>query len=262
MLVAPRVRVLLAPNPSLMTGPGTNTYLIGEHEVAVVDPGPDLPAHVEAILAAVAETGGRIVASLATHAHPDHLPAAFRLRERTGAPILAHADVPGIDRALDDGAEVALGAERVTAYATPGHAREHLCFWLAADRLLFAGDLVAGVGTVVLDEQPGSLTRYLASLQRMQALGPSTLLPGHGPAVADGQAKLAEYSRHRAERDQQILSALDHGPASVETLVTQIYADTPAALHPLAARNVRAHLERLAEVGQVVRTGGRWALLP
>lgn len=262
MLVAPAVHRLLAPNPSPMTGPGTNTYLIGQDEIAVVDPGPALPEHVEAILAAAAMVGGRITASLVTHAHQDHLPAAALLRDRTGAPILAHRDVSGVDRPLANGEEIIVGSLLLTAHETPGHASEHLCFWIESERLLFTGDLIAGAGTVVLADAHGSLAGYLASLQRMAALGPSTILPGHGPVVRDGLAKIREYQAHRAQRDRQILEALRHGPATIDRLVRRLYAGTPPSLYPMAARNVGAHLERLAENGQVTTENGHWRLFP
>lgn len=260
-MVAPRVRRVLAPNPSFLTGQGTNTYLIGTRQVVVVDPGPDIPAHADAIVAAAAESGGRIVALLLTHGHPDHLGAAALLKERTGAPILGHVALPGVDRPLRDGDEIVLGDETIRAYDTLGHADDHLAYWLADDRLLFAGDLIAGTGTVVLSRAPGSLTRYLASLQRMHDLGPMTILPGHGPVVMDGRVKIKEYLEHRATRESQILDALLGGPATVERLVQRIYVETPRELYAMAAHNVQAHLEHLAALGRVVANGAEWRLV-
>ncbi|MGH2461469.1 MAG: MBL fold metallo-hydrolase [Chloroflexota bacterium] len=260
MLVAPGVRRLLAPNPSPLTGDGTNTYLVGDREVAVIDPGPALAPHLEAILAEVASCQGHIAALLVSHAHQDHLPAAYLLRERTGAPILAHASIPGHDRALVDGEPATAGSADFIAFETPGHAREHLCFWLEAPRLLFTGDLVAGAGTVVLSEGAGALAAYLSSLRRMAALGRSTILPGHGPVVPDGLGRIEEYLTHRADRDRQILKILRDGPASVDTLVRRIYRETPPTLRAMATRNVRAHLERLADQGNVKAQGNVWSL--
>jgi glyoxylase-like metal-dependent hydrolase (beta-lactamase superfamily II) len=262
VLVAPRVHRLVAPNPSLMTGPGTNTYLIGERAVAVVDAGPDLPEHVAAILAAVAESGGQVAALLVTHGHSDHLPATYHLKERTGAPIWGHPSIGVADHPLRDGEAVEVGDLRLVAFETPGHAADHLCFWLDAERLLFSGDLVAGQGTVVLSRAPGSLTHYLASLNRMRDLGPQTILPGHGPIVADGQAKLQEYLDHRAMRSRQILEVLKAGPASVDTIVERLYVGTPSDLRPMAARNVLTHLEHLESRGSVASAGSIWALRP
>ena len=260
MQVAPGVRHLLAPNPSFMTGRGTNTYLIGEREVTVVDPGPDLPEHVEAILHEVTEAGGRITRLLVTHGHSDHLPGAYRLRERTGAPICGHPSLPGVDRPLSDGETVATEGGPLVALETPGHADDHLCFWREGDRLLFSGDLVVGVGTVVLSQTAGSLTRYLASLHRMLDLAPQTILPGHGPVVTDARAKLQEYLDHRALRERQLVDALQLGPASIDELVQRVYYETPPALYRMAARNVQAHLEHLAAQGRATTDGKLWRL--
>lgn len=260
MLVAPGVRRALAPNSSAMTGPGTNTYLVGGREVSVVDPGPDLPGHVDAILDAVAANGGQVSALLVTHGHPDHLPAAYRLRRLLNRPIYGHPAVPEIDRPLADGTTVVAGDVALTVLETPGHAADHVCFWIETDRLLFSGDLISGAGTVVLGEERGSLARYLASLKRVEALGPSTILPGHGPVLPDGLAKIREYLAHRAERDRQIIDALCRGPLRVEQLVERLYQETPRGLYPMAARNVRAHLEKLAAEGVVNAQDGVWTL--
>jgi len=258
MLVEPEVRTLLAPNPSPMTGPGTNTYLIGRGEVLVVDPGPDLAPHLTAIREAT--NGERIVAVLVTHGHPDHAPAAFALRDELDVAVLGHPSVPDIDRSLADGEVLSVGAAQFIVYHTPGHAEDHLCLWNPAERVLFTGDLIAGVGTVVLSDEPGALTRYLASLNRMLALGPSLLLPGHGPPVPDAEAKIQTYLAHRAMREEQILTALRSVPASVDTLVARLYPDTPAPLLPMAARNVHAHLEHLEGQGRVRRADGGWEM--
>lgn len=262
VLVAPHIRLVPAPNPSPLTGLGTNTYLIGEREVVVVDPGPDISEHVEATLDVIRRLAGRIAALLVTHGHRDHLPAAYRLRERTAAPILAHQAIPEVDRPLENGDEVVFDSCQITAYETPGHSNDHLCFWMSAERLLFAGDLVAGSGTIVLSDTPGSLTQYLASLETMLGLDPLTILPGHGPMVPDGPAKIQEYLTHRARRERQIMEVLRHGPATVEALVRRLYVDIEPELYPLAARNVGAHLDLLARKRQVTSRDGKWALSP
>lgn len=259
-VVAPGVRRVVAPNPSPMTGDGTNTYILGEGRVAVIDPGPDLSEHVETVLAATRREQARLVAILVTHAHPDHLPAAYKLREHSGARIFAHPSVPGIDRPLVDGDHVDSGHARLQVYETPGHAPDHLCFWHHTARVLFSGDLVAGKGTVVLGEERDALVHYLNSLDRMAALAPMMILPGHGPVVEDGAAKLFEYLEHRAERDRQILAALRDGPAEIDALVGRIYTGTDQHLLPLAARNVRAHLYRLEVTGRVHEIAGAWSL--
>src|SRR5205085_1145149 len=144
--------------------------LLGDGDLIVVDAGPDLPAHLDALAA-----GGRIVAQLVTHGHSDHLPGAIRLREQVGAPIWGHADLNGVDHPLADGDEVDLAGWRLRALATPGHAADHLCFWVEDRRLLFTGDLIAGAGTIVLSDVPNALGLYLDSLAKVGALGPSTL---------------------------------------------------------------------------------------
>ena len=256
-MVAPGVRRLVAPNPGPMTGEGTNTYVFGEVEVAVVDPGPDDERHVEAIVAAL-PPGAAAVTIFLTHGHADHIAAVPALRERIDAAVFAHDWLPGVDRVLGHGDRVKLGGGVVEAIATPGHADDHLCFWLPDRRLLFSGDLVVGSGTVVLSETTGALGRYLGSLERLRRLAPFTLLPGHGPVVTDGAAKVAEYVAHRAAREGAIAAALEGGAALVEEIVARVYAETPAELRAMAARNVRAHLERLVELGRASEQGGRW----
>jgi glyoxylase-like metal-dependent hydrolase (beta-lactamase superfamily II) len=245
-----------------MTGSGTNTYLVddGAGALAVIDPGPDDARHVQAIVEA-AERRGWIQAVLVTHRHVDHLPAATPLCRLSGAPLVGHADLPGVQRAVADG-EMAFGNLR--ALATPGHTRESLCFWDSAEGDLFTGDLVAGLGTVVLDDQPGALADYLGSLDRLLALSPRRLYPGHGPIVEDARAKLTEYVDHRRQRLQQVLEALaTHSPATVDQLVSAIYADVPASLAAMAGRNVRANLEKLESERRVTPVGAdQWQLIP
>jgi glyoxylase-like metal-dependent hydrolase (beta-lactamase superfamily II) len=258
----PRITRLLAPNPSASTLTGTNTYLLdADGVVAVVDPGPDDATHLRAVLDA-AEPLGRVKAVLVTHGHADHLPAAVPLAAATGAPFVGHANLAGVQRPLADGETLAVGpALTITAVDTPGHTDDSLCYWEPAIRALFTGDLVAGSGSLVVDDRPGGLARSLASLRRLQSLGPCAIYPGHGPVVDAGQAKLTEYLAHRAEREQQILAVLGHGPQSAETIVGVVYPDLPPALLGHAARNVRAHLGKLADEGRVVSDpDGRWRL--
>ena len=242
-----------------MTLTGTNTYLVGDGEgrLAAIDPGPDEPRHVEAVLRAAAPLG-TLTTVLVTHRHLDHLPAALPLCRATGATLVGHADLPGVQHAVRDG-ETAFGSLR--ALATPGHTRESLCFWDPTHGALFTGDLVAGTGTVVVDDEPGALADYLDSLERLLALEPRTIYPGHGPIVDNAPGKLREYLDHRHERLRQVVEALgSRGPSSVGDLVSAIYTDEPPGLVPMAARNVRANLEKLASDGAVVERGGRWQL--
>jgi hydroxyacylglutathione hydrolase len=242
-----------------MTLTGTNTYLIGDGagNLAVVDPGPDdLPQHLDAVLGR-ARALGRITTVIVTHRHLDHLPAATPLCRETGALIVGHPDLPGVQRPLADG-DAAFGD--LVALHTFGHTRDSVSLWGASDGTLFTGDLVLGTGTAVLDEARGALTDYMASLERLLALEPRTIYPGHGPIVADGLAKLTEYRNHRRMRVQQVLDALAaRGPSTPDELAAAIYTEVPAHLLPMAARNVRANLEMLAAHDQVATTAdGRW----
>jgi glyoxylase-like metal-dependent hydrolase (beta-lactamase superfamily II) len=243
-----------------MTLSGTNTYVVADTagHVAVIDPGPDDPRHLEAI-AQAAESLGRVTAVLVTHRHLDHLPAAQPVCERTGATLSGHAALPGVQKHLADG-DVAFGALR--ALETPGHTRESLCFWDPDEGALFTGDLVVGMGTVIVDDEPGGLSQYMASLDRLIGLRPRTIYPGHGPIVEDAVGKLTEYREHRRQRERQIVDVLaTRGAASVEELVLAIYTDVPANLAAMAARNVRAHLDKLASEGAAFATAGdRWQL--
>jgi glyoxylase-like metal-dependent hydrolase (beta-lactamase superfamily II) len=257
-MVAPSIRRVLAPNPSYMTLQGTNTYLIGRAELAVIDPGPDLPEHLEAILS---EAGAApIRAILVTHHHSDHLPAALPLAARTGAPLYGHADLPGVQRALADGETVAIDDFELRAVATPGHTPEHLCYQLEEARIVFSGDHIIGSGTVVVGSAEGALIDYLASLRRLQAIAPLRVLPGHGPAIENPTAKIQEYLDHRQLREDQILAALAVGARSVEELRVAIYPDVPAALAWAAENNVRTHLLKLRAEQRAVERDERWRL--
>jgi glyoxylase-like metal-dependent hydrolase (beta-lactamase superfamily II) len=242
-----------------MTLTGTNTYLVGGDTLAVIDPGPDMPEHLDAIVAAV-EARGMLAVSLVTHHHDDHLPAARRLRERLGVPIAGHADLPGVDRPLRHEELIALPGATLRTIETPGHTDDHVCFFLEEERALFSGDLIAGTGTVVVGAGRPDLARYLASLELVGTLVPRVILPGHGPIVSDAAAKVREYTAHRLGRECQVLAELAGGGRTVEQLVATIYADVRPDLHPAAARNVRSHLWKLEAEGRAVEQDGVWAL--
>ncbi|WP_413875492.1 MBL fold metallo-hydrolase [Albidovulum sp.] len=268
--VAPGLRVVLAPNPSVMTLHGTNSYILGEGRVAVIDPGPDDPAHLAALLAAL-RPGERIGQILVTHAHLDHSPLARPLARLTGAPVLAFgpatagrsatmerlaalgaiAGGEGVDAGfapdirLADGEIVEGAGWRVRALHTPGHFGNHLSFvWEDA---VFAGDHVMGWATSLISPPDGDMGAYMASLDRLAALGAARLYSGHGDPVVDPSARIADLAAHRRAREATILAALGCGPADAPTLACAIYTETPAALMPAAARNVLAHLIDLAE---------------
>ena len=255
-----QIELVLAPNPGPMTLTGTNTWLLVSDaaEVAVIDPGPDIPEHIDAVFER-ATAMGRVSTVLVTHRHGDHLPAAKPLCERTGATLLGHPDLPGVQRGVADN-EAVFGAVR--ALATPGHTRESMCFWHPGDGTVFTGDLVAGTGTVIVDDTPGALAAYVASLERLLTLAPRVIYPGHGPVVPDAMAKLREYVAHRRMREQQVVAALsDNGASTIDSLVSRIYPEVAPNLQPMAARNVRACLDKLESESRVRADGAAWTLI-
>jgi glyoxylase-like metal-dependent hydrolase (beta-lactamase superfamily II) len=272
--LAPGLRRILAPNPSPMTFRGTNTYLLGNTELAVIDPGPADDAHLEAILAAL-RPGQRISHILVTHAHRDHSGLAPALAACCGAPVLGYGPAgsgrsavmqalaetgavsggEGVDTAyepshiLADGAIVEGAGWRIEALHLPGHMADHLGF--AWHGMLFSGDLVMGWASSLISPPDGDLTAFMASLARLQARDWTAFHPGHGAPVADPAARVEALVAHRRTRSDAILSALADGAADAETLARRVYTDLAPALLPAAVRNVLAHLIALQGTGQV-----------
>lgn len=250
------VELILAPNPSLMTGPGTNSYFVsdGTAESVAIDPGPDILGHLTRI-ADAAKAHGRLTAILITHGHPDHVEGAAHLRELTGAPVLAWSreGSPAADQTLADDATIPVGGRVLRTLHTPGHRFDHLCFLLEDAATVFAGDLVAGSGTVVIAPPEGDLLDYLTSLRRLRALDLRQILPAHGPSVDAPNALLDYYIQHRMEREEQVVAKLDSGAATIPTLVAKIYADVDPQLHPVAALSIEAHLLKLQREGRAQR---------
>jgi glyoxylase-like metal-dependent hydrolase (beta-lactamase superfamily II) len=266
--IEPGIARLLAHNPSPFTFTGTQSYLVGEAEVAVIDPGPDLPDHVEAILAALG--GRRLVAIACTHTHRDHSPASRALAAATGAPIIgcaalslesvgprADASFDGDyrpDRVLGDGEAITVDGHALTAVATPGHTYNHLCF--AYRGALFSGDHVMGWSTSVVVPPDGDMGDYMASLDKLRARDDRIYYPAHGPAVEKPQQLVRGMMGHRLQRERQILKRLREGDRSVAEIVAAAYPGLDPRLVGAAAGSVTAHLLDLRRRGLVVRGEG------
>lgn len=227
----PEVGRIVAPNPGPMTLEGTNTYLYGVGPCVVIDPGPDIEAHLNAIRAAAEERGG-IGLVLLTHGHGDHADGAGRL----GVDVVQPAD-----------GEEHLG---LRAIATPGHAPDHVCL-MTDDGVCFSGDLVLGTGSTFVPPDGGSLAAYMDSLRRMQEETIELIAPGHGPWITDPAAKLAEYVEHRELRERRLLAALERGERSREALLAEAWNDVPPELREAAAMVMDAHLDKLAAEGKL-----------
>jgi len=264
--LAPGLRRVTAPNASFMTGPGTNSYILGAGEdVAIVDPGPDTEAHVETLLA---ETGGRVRTILVTHTHPDHSPAAAILKEKTGARLLGMRPPPlplqdqsfRPDRVLAHGERIEAGGVAIKVLHTPGHASNHLCYLMEAERILLTGDHVMQGSTVVINPPDGDMTEYLASLKLLLREEIDYFAPGHGFLVGAPQDMVETLVRHRLLREAKTLNALKAAPAStLEALVPRVYDDVSADRHPVAARSLLAHLIKLKTDGRAMEADGRWS---
>ncbi len=263
--LAPGVRRLVAPNPSLMTGPGTNTYLLGEAEITVLDPGPAMPGHVAAIIAAA---GAPIRQIVVTHTHPDHSPAVRLLAGRTAAERIGLPAPKGPhqdrtfrpDRTPADGEKIAIGESWLEAVYTPGHASNHVCYRHAALDWLFTGDHVIEGSTVVIDPPDGNMQAYLDSLARCRDLDCAALAPGHGDLIREPRRVIDWIIAHRLEREARVVAALRRHPGqTLSGLVPKVYADVAPRLYPVAERSLLAHLEKLAGEGRARQhDDGRW----
>lgn len=270
--VSPLVRRLLAPNPSPFTYTGTQTYLVGRGTVAVIDPGPDLAAHVEAILAATRAEA--VAAIVCTHTHRDHSPASRPLAEATGAPIVGCAPLaiddegPRADaafdfdyapeRALADGGRIEGDGWTLEAVATPGHTSNHLCFALPEEKALFTGDHVMGWSTTVVSPPDGDMTDYLRSLDRLLGRDDAAYYPAHGPAVDKPRSHVRALLAHRRMREKQILAQLEAGEGRIHLMVEKMYREIDPRLHPAAARSVLAHLVDMERRGLAHAEGETW----
>ena len=267
--VSPLIRRVIANNPGPFTFTGTGVYIIGRGEVAVIDPGPDLPEHLDALLAAT--KGETVRAILTTHTHADHSPLARPLAERTGATIYGRA-APGADEAaikleeahdalfrpdvaVADGQTISGPGWTLEAMTTPGHASNHVCYALREENAIFSGDHVMGWSTTVISPPDGDMTAYYASLGKVMAGDFRALWPTHGPPVTDPEPFLNAYLNHRLRREQAILAVLARGPATVASLVAEVYVGLDPRLRNAAASSVLAHLLHLVRKGEVVSDG-------
>jgi glyoxylase-like metal-dependent hydrolase (beta-lactamase superfamily II) len=255
------LRRITAPNPGVMTGPGTNTYLVGTGDVAVVDPGPDDGAHLEAVLDAAAAAGDRIRWILVTHTHLDHAPGAARLATSTGAEVVGFGARGGFspDVTAGDGFTLDAPSFALRAVHTPGHASDHLCWLLEEPRILLSGDHVMDGVTVVIAPPDGDMTQYLHSLRRVAELDPplEAIAPGHGRLLGEPRRVVEAVIAHRLARERLVASALDAaGSATIDELVTAVYADVDASLYPVARLSLWAHLGKLAADGRAFEVVG------
>ena len=269
-LLEPGIARVLAHNPSAFTYYGTQTYLIGDAEVAVIDPGPDLPEHVDALEKAIG--GRRVEAIMCTHTHRDHSPAARPLAERIGAPIIGCAPLAletvgpradaafdgdySPDRVLADGDSLEIDSEPVTAVATPGHTSNHLCF--AFRGALFSGDHVMGWSTTVVVPPDGDMAAYMQSLDKLRQRDDRTYYPAHGPAVTKPQQYVRHLVGHRMQREKQILGLVGSEPRSIPEIVANAYPGLDPRLTAAAGGSVYAHLLDLERRGLVEQQQDRW----
>lgn len=262
--IAPGVCRIVAPNPSMMTGPGTNTYLLGENAVAVIDPGPAITEHIENI---IEKSNSYIKWILATHTHPDHSPAISSLAEKTGAEVLG---IPAPDgqhqdktfaptRILADADALDTDEFRLEAVHTPGHASNHLCYRHVGLNWLFTGDHVIDGSTVVIDPPDGNMKHYVESLKKCKDLGCEALAPGHGEVINDPTRAIDWIIDHRMEREEKVRAAIEANPnRTTHELVPHVYQDVDPKLYGWAERSLLAHVLKLEEDGVASRAAGRW----
>jgi glyoxylase-like metal-dependent hydrolase (beta-lactamase superfamily II) len=263
--VAPGVVRLTAPNPGVMTGPGTNSYIVGTSELALIDPGPAIESHIAALRAAV---GNRLKWIVCTHTHLDHSPAAAALKASTGAPIVGRAAeqdgrqdndftpdlVPG------EGDLIRIDGATLRAVHTPGHVSNHVCYLLEAQKLLFTGDHVMQGSTVVISPPGGDMQAYLASLEKLLALDLAAFAPGHGHLIHTPHDEARRLIAHRLKREQKVADALErNGPATLDELVVYAYDDVSEKLYAPAKRSLHAHLIKLEREGRASVSGDRWS---
>ncbi|MEI9931524.1 MAG: MBL fold metallo-hydrolase [Rhizomicrobium sp.] len=269
--VSPLISRVLTDNPGPFTFKGTGVYIVGHTDVAVIDPGPDTPSHIEALKRAL--DGKRVAHILVTHTHNDHSPAAQSLKEWSGAKTYAFGphgsgkgdDGPKLEEGGDmafmpdmrvkDGDVIAGNGYMFECVYTPGHTSNHMCFALKEENALFTGDHVMGWSTTVVTPPDGDMAAYMASLRKLLVRDDAILYPTHGAPVRDPEPFIQAYIDHRLEREAQIVACLRDGIATIPEMVARMYVDTDKRLHPAAARSVLAHLIQMQQEGRVVVEG-------
>jgi len=261
--ITPLVRRITAGNPGMFTGPGTNTYLIGDEEVTVIDPGPALHEHIEVIIQASAN----IKQILLTHTHPDHSPGTRLLQDNIGVPVFALITESSKDqditftpeRILIDGEIIANEYYSIEVIHTPGHASNHLCYLLKDEKLLFTGDHIMDGSTVVIASPDGSMQDYIDSLAKLKEYDLNKIAPGHGELIDEPYAVVDWIIKHRFERESKVIDVLkQHNSGDLNTLVKDIYSDVDAMLHPIAKWSLESHLVKLMDEGVVTRKNDKF----
>ena len=264
------VQRLTAPNPGVMTGPGTNTYIVGDETAgyAVIDPGPDDPVHIERIATIV---GDRLRYIICTHSHPDHSPGADPLKALAGGVVMGRPTAESVrdkwpldpERVLEDGDRIEVGDSTLRVLHTPGHQSNHVCLLLEEDRLLFTGDHIMNGSTVVISPPDGDMHAYIRSLERLREEPVDYILPAHGHVLGSPVTAIDQLIRHRLGRERKVIAGLQKvGPdATIERLLPVVYDDVPQSLHPVAARSLRAHLDKLVIDGRAKVVNEAWTLV-
>lgn len=269
VVLSQRVRRITAPNPGMMTGPGTNTYLVGNGELAVIDPGPAVPEHVDAILQAAADMHAPIRWILCTHTHLDHSPAANPLRDATDAIVIGQvAHFPksqdtrfSPDQHWQHGDFIRNDEFTLRAVHTPGHASNHLCFYLEEEQTLFTGDHIMEGSTVVIAPPDGNMQAYLNSLRLLKELPLRHLAPAHGNRIDNPLQLIEALIWHRSMRENKVLDKMRQlGPCTLATLTPSVYDEVPTYLHGVAQMSLLAHLQKLEEEQVAEHADGIWRI--